>query len=89
MVYSILPFVYSFEPLAIADRYSKVTLGLVLAGGLPPVRGALLFFPQILGGMVAAALVSCMYPGPATFQTKLTGGTSIAQGYGFAQAAYL
>ncbi|KAL8653012.1 MAG: hypothetical protein Q9210_002358 [Variospora velana] len=57
-----------------------VTLGLVLAGGLPWVRGLLLFVPQMLGGMVAAALVSCMFPGPATFQTKLTGGTSIAQG---------
>ncbi|KAI4151239.1 MAG: hypothetical protein LQ341_000946 [Variospora aurantia] len=58
-----------------------VTLGLVLAGGLPWVRGLLLFVPQMLGGMVAAALVSCMFPGQATFQTKLTGGTSIAQGY--------
>lgn len=34
----------------------------------------------MLGGMVAAALVSCMFPGPLTTQTKLTGGTSIAQG---------
>lgn len=57
-----------------------VTLGLVLAGGLPPIRGALLFIPQMLGGMVAAALVSCMFPGSATFQTKLTADTSIAQG---------
>ncbi|KAL8720907.1 MAG: hypothetical protein Q9225_002293 [Loekoesia sp. 1 TL-2023] len=57
-----------------------VTLGLVLAGGLPPVRGALLFIPQMLGGMVAAGLVSCMFPGPLSVQTKLTGGTSIAQG---------
>ncbi|KAL8842205.1 MAG: hypothetical protein Q9170_000611 [Blastenia crenularia] len=63
-----------------ADLNVQVTLGLVLAGGLPPVRGALLFFPQMLGGMVAAGLVSAMFPGPSTFQTKLTGGTSIAQG---------
>ncbi|KAL8963489.1 MAG: hypothetical protein Q9193_000252 [Seirophora villosa] len=33
-----------------------VTLGLVLAGGLPWVRGLLLFVPQMLGGMVAAGL---------------------------------
>ncbi|KAL8702260.1 MAG: hypothetical protein Q9224_000085 [Gallowayella concinna] len=57
-----------------------VTLGLVIAGGLPPVRGALLLIPQMLGGMVASALVLCMFPGKASFQTKLTGGTSIAQG---------
>lgn len=29
---------------------------------------------------MAAALVSCMFPGSLTVQTKLTGGTSIAQG---------
>ncbi|KAL9011367.1 MAG: hypothetical protein Q9173_003783 [Seirophora scorigena] len=58
-----------------------VTLGLVLAGGLPWVRGLLLFVPQMLGGMVAAGLVSCMFPGPANIQTKLTSGTSIAQGH--------
>lgn len=57
-----------------------MTLGLVLAGGLPPIRGALLFIPQMLGGMVAAALVKCMFPGTLSVQTKLTGGTSIAQG---------
>ncbi|KAL8872268.1 MAG: hypothetical protein Q9174_002073, partial [Haloplaca sp. 1 TL-2023] len=57
-----------------------VTLGLVLAGGLPPVRGALLLIPQMLGGMVAAGLVGCMFPGPLTVQTKLNNGTSIAQG---------
>ncbi|KAL8927302.1 MAG: hypothetical protein Q9208_002479 [Pyrenodesmia sp. 3 TL-2023] len=38
------------------------------------------FVAMMLGGMVAAALVSCMFPGSATFQTKLTGDTSIAQG---------
>lgn len=52
----------------------------MLAGGLPPIRGALLVIPQMLGGMVAAGLVSCMFPGPLSVQTKLTGGTSIAQG---------
>ena len=57
-----------------------MTLGLVLAGALPPVRGALLFIPQMLGGMVAAALVLCMFPGTLSVQTKLTGGTTIAQG---------
>lgn len=30
--------------------------------------------------MVAAALVKCMFPGTLSVQTKLTGGTSIAQG---------
>lgn len=51
-----------------------------LAGALPWVRGALLFLPQMLGGMVAAGLVKCMFPGPMAVATTLGGGTSKAQG---------
>lgn len=39
-----------------------------------------MFFLQIIAGMAAAALVSCMFPGPLNVTTKLGGGTSIAQG---------
>ena len=53
---------------------------MVITGTLPAVRGALLFFPQMLGGMVAAGLVLCMFPGPLAVQTSLRPGTSIAQG---------
>ncbi len=35
---------------------------------------------QLLGGIVAAALVSCMIPGPIAVVTRLSDGTSIAQG---------
>ena len=58
----------------------KVTLGMVITGTLPVVRGLLLFPAQLLGGMVSAALVACMFPGPLAVQTTLTNGTSIAQG---------
>jgi len=51
-----------------------------LIGALPWVRGALLFVTQILGGMAAAGLVQCMFPGDLNVRTKLGGGTSIAQG---------
>ncbi|KAF6232857.1 hypothetical protein HO173_008820 [Letharia columbiana] len=57
-----------------------VTLGMVITGTLPALRGALLFPAQMLGGIVAAALVRCMFPGPPAFTTTLTNGTSIAQG---------
>jgi len=58
-----------------------VTLGLCLAGQLPWIRGLFLFPAQLLGGMVAAALVSCMFPGSiANVNTTLSPGTSIAQG---------
>lgn len=57
-----------------------VTLGLVIAGGLPWMRGLLLFPVQILAGICAAALVSCMFPGPMPVATTLSHGTSVAQG---------
>ncbi|MCJ1231241.1 hypothetical protein MMC12_007918 [Toensbergia leucococca] len=57
-----------------------VTLGMCISGTLPWVRGLFLFPAQMLGGMVAAALVSCMFPGPLAVNTTLTNGTSIAQG---------
>ncbi|CAK4034432.1 aquaporin-2-like [Lecanosticta acicola] len=57
-----------------------VTFGMCLIGALPWVRGVLLFVVQILGGMTAAALVSCMFPGQLDVQTTLGGGTTVVQG---------
>ncbi|KAK4543368.1 hypothetical protein LTR36_005511 [Oleoguttula mirabilis] len=57
-----------------------VTLGMCLIGALPWVRGVLLFATQLLGGMAAAALVACMFPGPLNVQTTLGGGTTHVQG---------
>jgi aquaporin related protein len=59
-----------------------VTLGMCLIGALPWIRGILLFFVQILGGITAAALVACMFPHPGQINvlTSLGGGTSIVQG---------
>ena len=52
----------------------------MISQALPFVRGLLLIPTQLLAGMVAAGLVSAMFPGPASFATTLTPGTSIAQG---------
>ncbi|KAF2716215.1 aquaporin [Polychaeton citri CBS 116435] len=57
-----------------------VTFGMCLIGALPWIRGCLLFVVQILGGITAAALVSCMFPGPLTVRTSLGGGTTVVQG---------
>jgi len=57
-----------------------VTLGMCLIGALPWIRGILLFITQILGGLAAAALVSCMFPGALNVQTTLGGGTSVVRG---------
>jgi aquaporin related protein len=51
-----------------------------LIGALPWVRGVLLFVSQVLGGIVASALVQCMFPGGLNVQTSLGGGTSVVQG---------
>jgi len=58
-----------------------VTLGLVVAGALPWLRGVVLLPAQLLGGMAAAGVVSCLYPGDiAIVNTTLAPGTSIVQG---------
>ena len=57
-----------------------VTLGMCLVGAVPWFRGLLLFVVQILGGVTAAALVACMFPGPLNVQTSLGGGTTVVQG---------
>lgn len=53
---------------------------MVLSGALPCVRGIFLFPVQIIGAIVAAALVSCLFPGHLAVQTSLDHGTSQAQG---------
>jgi aquaporin related protein len=57
-----------------------VTLALFLVGGLPALRSGLVFLAQIVGGLSAAAVVSCLFPGDLNVETTLGGGTSISQG---------
>lgn len=63
-----------------ANILIQVVFGMMISGTLPWVRGLLLIPAQMLGGMVAAALVSCMFPTPLLVETNLSSGTSIAQG---------
>ena len=58
----------------------QVNLGLCLSGALPWLRGAFLFPAQILGGLAAAGLNSCMFPGPFVVVTRLSPGVSITRG---------
>ncbi|KAI9872646.1 MAG: hypothetical protein M1830_001370 [Pleopsidium flavum] len=57
-----------------------VTFGMFLVGALPLVRSVLLIISQILGGIAAAAVVSCLFPGALNVQTSLGGGTTLVQG---------
>lgn len=61
-------------------RLFQVTFGMFLVGALPLVRACLLVVAQILGGMAAAALVSCLFPGSLNVQTSLGGGTTVVMG---------
>lgn len=58
-----------------------VTLGLVITGAMPWVRGLILMPVQIISGMCAAGVASAIIPGSIkTVQTTLAPGVSTAQG---------
>ncbi|KIW13182.1 hypothetical protein PV08_08369 [Exophiala spinifera] len=41
-----------------------VSLGMMIVGAVPYVRGCLVIVSQLLGGIASAAVVSCLLPGP-------------------------
>lgn len=58
----------------------QVSLALCLVGGMPPLRGVLVFMAQLVGGIAAAGVVSALFPGDLNVGTRLGGGASISQG---------
>ncbi|KAH3675747.1 hypothetical protein WICMUC_002539 [Wickerhamomyces mucosus] len=57
-----------------------VTLTLVLARAVPPIRGALMIVSQLVAGMAAAGAASAMTPGPIAFANALGGDASRSRG---------
>ncbi|KAI9808777.1 MAG: hypothetical protein M1825_003930 [Sarcosagium campestre] len=57
-----------------------VTFGMWLVGALPALRAVLLFLTELLAGISAAAVVSCLFPGPLLVNTSLGGGATPTQG---------
>lgn len=57
-----------------------VTLGVVLLGAMPPLKGAMLVAAQLIGGIFAAGLVEILLPGNLSVNTGLGGGINTAQG---------
>lgn len=49
-----------------------VTLSLVLAGAIPPLRGLCMAVSQMIAGMAAAGAASAMTPGPIAFTNGLS-----------------
>jgi MIP family channel proteins len=58
-----------------------ITFGMCLVGSLPWSRGACIAVSQMLAGMTAAGLVSCVFPGELRAETLLGSGTSIVRGF--------
>ncbi|OOQ83606.1 Aquaporin-2 [Penicillium brasilianum] len=57
-----------------------VTLALCLTGGMPPLRGLMVFPAQLVAGIASAGVVSALFPGSLNVGTRLGGGASISQG---------
>ncbi len=57
-----------------------VTFGMVIVGAVPPLRGVLVVFSQIAGGIASAGVVSALYPGQLNVRTTLGAGTTKTQG---------
>ncbi|KAF2405250.1 aquaporin-like protein, partial [Trichodelitschia bisporula] len=57
-----------------------VALGLLLIGGIAPLRAANVFIAQLISSIVSAAIVSGLFPGPLNVSTTLGGGATITQG---------
>ncbi|KAJ5899206.1 Major intrinsic protein [Penicillium taxi] len=57
-----------------------VTLALCLTGGMPVLRGLMVFPAQLIAGIAAAGMVSVLFPGPPNYTSRLGGGASIVQG---------
>jgi aquaporin related protein len=51
-----------------------------LIGAIGYVRGLVTFSAQIIGSIVAAGIVSALFPGDLNVRTSLGGNTSIARG---------
>lgn len=66
--------------LRLTNLRAQVTLGMCISGTLPWIRGLFLFIAQMISGVVAAAVVSALFPGPLVVETVLNNGTSTAQG---------
>ncbi|XP_014559171.1 hypothetical protein COCVIDRAFT_13782 [Bipolaris victoriae FI3] len=57
-----------------------VTVALALAGAIGFIKALLLIVSQFLGAIIAAAIVSGLFPGPLAVETTLSPGTSVTRG---------
>ena len=56
-----------------------VTIGMMVVGAIPYVRGVLVIMSQLAGGIAASAVVLGILPGELKVSTTLGGGASVVQ----------
>ncbi|KAL7663452.1 hypothetical protein ABC855_g4183 [[Candida] zeylanoides] len=78
--FGVMVAVFIFFRVSGGNLNPAVTLTLVLAGAVPPIRGALMMVSQMIAGMAAAGAASAMTPGPIAFANSLGGGCSKSRG---------
>jgi aquaporin related protein len=78
--FSLLFAVFIFFRVSGGNLNPAVTLTLMLARAVPPVRGILMMFSQMVAGMAAAGAASAMTPGPIAFANALGGDCSRSRG---------
>lgn len=77
---SLIVTVWTFARISGGLFNPAVTLGLALVGGITPFRAVLLAPVQFLGGIIAAALIDALTPGPLLVSTTLAPGMSPVRG---------
>ncbi|EGW34382.1 uncharacterized protein SPAPADRAFT_59805 [Spathaspora passalidarum NRRL Y-27907] len=78
--FGVMMSVFIFFRISGANLNPAVTLSLVLGGAVPPLRAAIMFVAQMIGGMAAAGAASAMTPGPIAFTNGLGGNSSRTRG---------
>lgn len=57
-----------------------VSVGMMVVGAVPIIRGCLVIVAQLIGGIASAAVVSALFPGKLNVRTALNAGTTRTQG---------
>ncbi|TLD08848.1 uncharacterized protein PgNI_06727 [Pyricularia grisea] len=77
---SLMVNVFAFYRISGGQFNPAVSMALCLVGAIPPLRAGFCIVGQIVGGIIAAAAVSGLYPTVLNVETTLAPGVSQAQG---------
>ncbi|KAK6462467.1 aquaporin [Scheffersomyces coipomensis] len=78
--FSVMMAVFMFYRISGANFNPAVTVTLMLAQAVSPLRGVIMIIAQFIGAIAASAAAWAMVPGEMKFRNELGGGCSIARG---------